>query len=172
MLREWKNAGYGGQLILEDTLASQDLVKAVGSALKGAWVASPTGQGPYYDAFTKQFQQAGDAELHPWAAPAYDAVVSTALALHRAGEASPAAIEKNLGPVTREGGTKVSTFKKGKQELDNGNEINFQGAGTPVNFTEFGNVFGDVGISTMTGKKFEVTKVIKAKDLRGVVDEY
>jgi ABC-type branched-subunit amino acid transport system substrate-binding protein len=172
MLRDWKNAGYGGQLILEDTLASQDLVKAVGQDLQGAWVASPTGQGPYYDTFTEQFEQAGDAELHPWAAPAYDAVVSTALALHRAGEASPAAIEKNLGPVTREGGTKVSTFEKGKQELDDGNDINFQGAGTPVNFTEFGNVWGHVGISTMTGSQFEQTKVIEAEELRGVVDEY
>lgn len=172
MLRDWSNAGYGRQLILEDTLVSQDLVDAVGSDINGAWVASPTGQGPSYDRFESEFQEAGDAELHAWAAPAYDSVVSTALALHRGGEASPEAIEKNLGPVTRQGGTKVTTFEEGKQELDNGNEINFQGAGTPVNFTGFGNVYGDVGISTVSEGEFSQTRVIKAQDLRDVVDEY
>ncbi|WP_458190492.1 ABC transporter substrate-binding protein [Haladaptatus sp. NG-WS-4] len=172
LLRDWSNAGYGNQPILEDTLASNDLVKAVGKDLKGAWVSSPTGQGPYYKEFVSAFKKAGDAELHAWAAPAYDAVVSTALALHKAGEASTEAIEKNLGPITRDGGTKVSTFEKGMKEIDNGNDINFQGAGTPVNFTGYGNVLGDVAITTMTGNKFEQTKVIKAKELSGVVDEY
>jgi ABC-type branched-subunit amino acid transport system substrate-binding protein len=172
LLRNWSDAGYGRQPMLEDTLNTDELASAVGSALEGAWSASPTGQGPYYDTFAEEFDAYGDAELNAWTAPAYDAVVATALALHRGGEATPAAIERNLGPVTRSGGTEVNTFAAGKEALDAGEEINFQGAGTTVDFTGFGNVLGSVAIYEATGSAFEVIETIDAGDLSDAVTEY
>jgi hypothetical protein len=98
--------------------------------------------------------------------------VATALALHRGGEATPAAIERNLGPVTRSGGTEVNTFAAGKEALDAGEEINFQGAGTTVDFTGFGNVLGSVAIYEATGSAFEVIETIDAGELSDAVTEY
>jgi ABC-type branched-subunit amino acid transport system substrate-binding protein len=172
LLRNWADAGYGTQPMLEDTLNTDGLAQAVGSDLEGAWSASPTGQGPFYDDFASRFSEYTDAELNAWTAPAYDAVMATALALHRGGEASREAIERNLGPVTRSGGTEVNTFAEGKEALDAGDEINFQGAGTPVDFTGFGNVLGSVAIFEATGSTFETIETIEASELTDAVTEY
>lgn len=172
IVREWSSAGYGTQLLLEDGLRSEDLINNAGQAASGAWLAVATGQGPGYDQFLEKYNQAGDADLHAWGVAAYDATNVAALAMERAGEASTQAIERNLGPVSREGGTTVQTFAEGKQALSNGDEINYQGAATPVNFTGFGNVFGDVGVEQVSPQGFEQIDVIPTDELRPLVDTY
>lgn len=172
IIREWDEAGYGGQLLVEDGLRDDDLIANVGEEAEGAWLAAATGQGPSYDTFVGRFEDAGDASLHPWGVAAYDATIAVALALHRAGEATPEGIEKNLGPVTRPGGTEVTTFADGKEALDNGDEINFQGAATPVDFTDFGNVFGDVGVEEISPDGFSQSDVIRASELTDLIETY
>lgn len=172
IIREWSNAGYGGQLLLEDGLRDQDLIDAVGQQGEGAWLAAATGEGPGYDAFLEKYEEAGDASLHPWGVAAYDAVNVTALAIQRAGEASHEAIERNLGPVSREGGTEVTTFADGRDALENGDEVNYQGAATPVDFTGFGNVFGDVAIERVTPDGFQQEDVVPTDELEPLVETY
>jgi ABC-type branched-subunit amino acid transport system substrate-binding protein len=174
LLSDWSDGGYGRQPILSDPLAQNDLASQVGSDLDGAWAASPGQAGPSFDSFVEVYEEAGDAELNGWTPPAWDAVNATALAIERAGEASREAIERNLGPVTREGGTEVTTFAEGKEALANDEEISYQGAATPTNFTNFGNVFGPVAISVAGGGEFSQEEVIPAEDIRGLVpeDEY
>jgi len=174
LLSDWSDGGYGRQPILSDPLAQNDLASQVGSDLDGAWAASPGQAGPSFDSFAEVYEEAGDAELNGWTPPAWDAVNATALAIERAGEASREAIERNLGPVTREGGTEVTTFAEGKEALANDEEISYQGAATPTNFTNFGNVFGPVAISVAGGGEFSQEEVIPAEDIRGLVpeDEY
>ena len=134
----------------------------------------PRQSGPNFDRFLDVYEEGGDAELNGWTPPAYDAVNVTALAIERAGEATPEAIERNLGPVSRDGGTEVATFEEGKEALDAGDEINYTGAATPVNFTDFGNVFGPVAISVAQGGEFSQEETIPAEDIRELVpaDEY
>ncbi|WP_433633650.1 ABC transporter substrate-binding protein [Halomicrococcus sp. NG-SE-24] len=170
LFRDWESGGYGRQPILSDVLADPKLAKTIGSKFDGAWSATPVGQGPYFQGFKSKFNNAGNAEMNAWVPCAYDSVVSTALAIERAGEASPKAIEKNLGPVTRKNGKTVSTFADGQKALKNG-EITFQGAATRCNFTQYGNVFGSVGIMTAQADSFKQTDVIKAKTLRKFVDQ-
>lgn len=174
LLSDWADGGYGRQPILSDPLAQNDLASQVGSDLDGAWAASPGQAGPSFDSFVETYEEAGDAELNGWTPPAWDAVNATALAIERAGEASREAIEQNLGPVTREGGTEVTTFAEGKEALANDEEISYQGAATPTNFTNFGNVFGPVAINVAGGGEFSQEEVIPAEDIRGLVpeDEY
>ncbi|WP_137283962.1 ABC transporter substrate-binding protein [Halorussus salinisoli] len=172
IVREWSTAGYGRQLLLEDGLRSADLIENAGEAADGAWIALAAGEGPGYDGFLSKYQQAGDADLHAWGVAAYDATNVTALAIERAGDASREAIERNLGPVSREGGTTVQTFAEGKQALADGNEINYQGAATPTDFTDFGNVFGDVGVERVTPDGFEQVDRIPTDDLKPLVETY
>lgn len=169
---EWSTAGYGSQLLLEDGLRDPQLVEAVGSQAEGAWIAAATGQGPGYDPFIEKFQEAGDADVHPWGVAAYDATNVVALAIERAGEATPDAIEANLGPVSREGGTAVQTFAEGQEALAAGDEINYEGAATPVDFTDFGNVFGDVAVEEVTSDGFEQIEVIPSDELEPLVETY
>lgn len=172
IVREWDSAGYGGQLLLEDGLRDPDLIENVGSQAEGAWIAAGSSEGPNYDTFIEKFQAAGDADVHTWGVAAYDAVNVTALAIERGGSADPETIQQNLGPVAREGGTVVSNFADGKEALANGEEVNYDGAATPVDFTEFGNVFGDVTVSTVTPDGFEVEGTVNADDLKGLVEDY
>ena len=172
IIREWSSAGYGKQLLLEDGLRSEDLINNAGQAGQGAWLAAASQQGPGYQQFADKFSQAGNADLHAWGVAAYDATNVTALAIQRAGEASPEAIERNLGPVSREGGTSVSTFAEGKQALTNGNEINYEGAATPTDFTRFGNVFGDVAVERVTPNGFEQIATVKSDQLKPLVETY
>ncbi|WP_458206847.1 ABC transporter substrate-binding protein [Haladaptatus sp. NG-SE-30] len=172
IVREWSSAGYGKQLLLEDGLRDQDLIDGAGQQASGAWLAAATGQGPGYDAFIQKFQQAGDADIHPWGVAAYDATNVVALAIERAGDASRDAIERNIGPVSRGGGTKVSTFAEGKEALSNDEGINYQGAATPVNFTDFGNVFGAVGVERISAQGFEQIDTIPTSELKPLVETY
>ncbi|MFD1514068.1 ABC transporter substrate-binding protein [Halomarina rubra] len=174
LLSDWSDGGYGRQPILSDPLAQNDLASQVGGDLDGAWAASPGQAGPSFDSFVETYEQGGDAELNGWTPPAWDAMHVTALAIERAGEATPEAIQQNLGPVSRDGGTEVTTFAEGKEALANGEEISYQGAATPTNFTNFGNVFGPVAINVAGGGEFSQEEVIPAEDIRGLVpeDEY
>ncbi|EMA70727.1 extracellular ligand-binding receptor [Halorubrum aidingense JCM 13560] len=170
-LSDWSDGGYGRQPILSDTLAQQAVIDQVGSDLHGAWAASPGRSGPSYDTFESIYLEEGDAEINGWTPPSWDAVQVTALAIERAGEATPEAIQRNLGPVSRGEGTTVSTFAEGKEALANGEEITYEGAATPVDFTEHGNVFGSVTISTAEEGGFVETTEVPAEDVREYVAE-
>ncbi|WP_245625964.1 ABC transporter substrate-binding protein, partial [Haloparvum sedimenti] len=170
-LSDWSDGGYGRQPILSDTLAQQAVIDQVGSDLHGAWVASPGRSGPSYDTFEGIYAEEGDAEINGWTPPSWDAVQVTALAIERAGEASPEAIQRNLGPVSRGDGTAVSSFAEGKEALANGEEITYEGAATPVDFTEHGNVFGSVTISTAQDGAFTATSEVSAEAVREYVAE-
>jgi branched-chain amino acid transport system substrate-binding protein len=170
-LSDWSDGGYGRQPILSDTLAQQAVIDQVGSDLHGAWVASPGRSGPSYDTFEGIYTEEGDAEINAWTPPSWDAVQVTALAIERAGETSPEAIQRNLGPVSRGEGTTVSTFAEGKEALANGEEITYVGAATPVDFTQHGNVFGSVTISTAEDGGFVETTEVAAEDVREYVPE-
>lgn len=172
IIRNWDEGGYGGQLLLEDGLMSGDLIDAVGEAADGAWIAAGSTQGPNYAAFEPKYSEFGDAEIHTWGVASYDATNVLALATHHAGEASHDAIEESIGAVTREGGTTVSTFAEGKEALDSGEEINYEGAVTNVDFTPHGNVWGDVAVSTVTPDGFEEAFTVGADRLQEQIDDY
>lgn len=58
-----------------------------------------------------------------------------ALAMHKAGEASGTAIAQNLRSVSRGDNAQTVTvgqFQKAKDLLDDGSDINYQGASSPV----------------------------------------
>lgn len=172
ILQNWDEGGYGGQLLMEDGLRDQTLIEEVGDLAEGAWIAAGSTQGPNYDQFLSSYEETSDRELHPWAVAAYDATNVIALAVHHAGEASHEAIQQSIGDVARDGGTAVTTFAEGKEALDNGDEINYEGAVTDCNFTEHGNVWGDVVIERVTPDGFETEYTISSDDLRDEIDEY
>jgi ABC-type branched-subunit amino acid transport system substrate-binding protein len=171
-VENWSNGGYGRQLLMEDGLMSEDLISSVGEMADGAWIAAGSTQGPNYDSFETKFTEAGDADIHTWGVAAYDATNLLALAVHHAGEASHDAIQQSIGAVTREGGTTVSTFAEGKEALDAGDEVNYEGAVTNVDFTQHGNVWGNVAVSRVTPDGFEEEFSISADTLQETIEDY
>jgi ABC-type branched-subunit amino acid transport system substrate-binding protein len=144
-----------------------------------ARVSVPAIAGPYaqtyldkFDSFVQESDQyADDMTVNNWSASAYDAITVTALAIERAGEVSPEAIERNLGPVTRNPGpgTEVSTFAEGKEALDNGDEISYVGAQTAVRFNDTGDVFNAARIWDLEPDAWSERDLIAAARIRNVV---
>ena len=186
LVEDWADVGFGGQPLLDDLLRTEAFFEAVGTAATGTRFATATGTGPAYARFEEGFldpdfgEEVRNRDLHPWAAAAYDATVLAALAIHRAGEATPEAIQRNLGPVSRPGGTTVETFEDGKAALEDGEEIHYVGAASPADFTPAGNVLGEVRIDEVTVGAalegdlgaFEEMGRVEAEVVEAVLDEH
>ncbi|MFB6205785.1 MAG: ABC transporter substrate-binding protein [Haloglomus sp.] len=180
MLNEWKQAGYGSKVMLSNPMKNSKVRKELGSRLEEDWVrvSVPAIAGPYadtylskFDSFVKESDEYKDsATVNNWSASAYDAITISALAIQRAGEASHEAVEKNLGPVARPPGKKVSTFGEGKKALEAGEEINFVGAQTKVNFNDNGDVFNAAQIWNLAPEWEKVTQV-SGSAIRDVVEK-
>jgi len=167
LLRNWDDGGYGGNVLLSNPLRNSNLVENVGSLAESTegWVrvSVPAIAGPWADSYIGElgnFVGQGDNDYpsdltrNNWSASAYDAMTVCALAIQRAGEASHDAIQQNLGPVARPPGTDVSTFAEGKEALENGDEINFNGAQTNVDFNDFGDVFNRADVLELASDGF------------------
>ncbi|WP_276300216.1 ABC transporter substrate-binding protein [Halorussus lipolyticus] len=128
------------------------LQRGIDSDYDGEWVLSagliPDSPPDYYEGLygatiaarrstgaQKLSQKLGDiAPLAPYTQHAYDALFLQALAVERAGEATPKAVAENLRAVSGgEGHTvTVGQFDRAKQLLDAGREINYEGASSSV----------------------------------------
>jgi branched-chain amino acid transport system substrate-binding protein len=183
VMKNWNSGGYGGNVMLANPLKNPQMVDNAGGIAgeAGGWVRTsvPAIAGPYADGYLDEFNSfisdsddhASDLSQNNWSASAYDAMTITALAIQKAGEASPEAIQKNLGKVARGPGTKVSTFKAGKDALDNGDEINYQGAQTKVNFNEFGDVFNQANVFELSSDGYSQTGSVSASQIRKNIEQ-
>lgn len=172
IIRNWQDGGYGRQLLMEDGLRDGSLIDEVGGEAEGAWIAAGSSEGPNYDQFLSSYQEVSDEELHPWGVAAYDATNVLALAIHHAGGVGSAAIQQSIGAISRPDGTTVTTFAEGREALDNDEEINYEGAVTNCDFTDHGNVWGNVVVERVTPDGFETEFTIEADQLQDRIDEY
>ncbi|MFB6254835.1 MAG: ABC transporter substrate-binding protein, partial [Halobacteriaceae archaeon] len=132
ILKQWAEGGYGGQWVLSEGLNSDKFLKDLKNIVSGMYLASPD---PEQTVGAERFKnKIGEANTL-FAAHAYDALFLMALAIHKAGSADDGTpIAKNIRPVSRQGQTvTVGEFAEAKDLLDNGNDINYQGASSPVN---------------------------------------
>lgn len=119
-----------------------------------------------YSGFVKKYKQKYGKKPGIFAPEAYDMMNVVALAWERAGSPGREAIVNNLRPVGNPGGEKVTEYASGKKILNSGNEIDYQGAATPCNFDENGNVFGPIAIAQVKDGKWKNVRVYSASELR------
>lgn len=174
LMKNWIEGGYGKPLIGEDTLAQAEVYNTLGDQLSqvDVRVAKPSSSGPVAEQVRSRFNDRWpDVDLNPWGLASYEATIVPALAAHRAGSADPKDIEKNIGPVARGPGKKVETFEAGKNALDDGDEINFQGAGSTVNFTGDGNVVGPTVVEQVTPEGAEEVDTVSEESVKEVLTD-
>jgi hypothetical protein len=73
-----------------------------------------------------------------WASYTYDACNLIALSLQAAGEYDSTAMRDEIYELSRPPGTEVASFAEGKSELEDGNEINYQGVSGSVDINDAG----------------------------------
>lgn len=178
LIRNWSDGGYGGNLMLSNPLRNPDIVSNVGSVAESmdGWmrVSVPAISGPYADTYRSEldsFVKSSDDypnDLGPnnWSASSYDSFTLSALAIHAAGSTDHTEIQKQIGRLARPGGTKVRTFQAGKEALDNGEDVDFRGAQTTVDFNKFGDVFNAARIFSVTADGFTRVTQVSADAIR------
>jgi ABC-type branched-subunit amino acid transport system substrate-binding protein len=148
--QQWNELGYSSDdaiVVVTNGAMSEDIFQPY---FEGVLQASSRPAGPTKDEFEELFSEFSEHEPNVWTYANWDAAMVGALAMERAlqqeGEITPATIQQSIGPVAREGGTTVTSFEAGKTELQNGNEVNYDGAASATEFDKFGNVSAAVNI--------------------------
>jgi branched-chain amino acid transport system substrate-binding protein len=134
ILKQWSEGGYGGEWALSVGLNSKDFLGEYADITDGMYLQSE--RAAETDG-TERFRQKMGGDFTVFAPHSYDALFLIALAIHRAGEATGRAIAENLRAVSRPPGEKVTVgeFERAKELLDGGDEVNYQGASSPVDLS-------------------------------------
>lgn len=123
--------------------------------------------GESYDIMMSKFQKvygAGAKPANTFAVNMYDALVIGALAIQAAGEATPEAVSEYVPKVACPPGVKVHSYLEGKKALEEGKEIDYEGAGSLCNFDEYGNVYPPCGMYMMINGKFQQIAVYSSAE--------
>ncbi|NHN59189.1 MULTISPECIES: ABC transporter substrate-binding protein [Halorussus] len=167
ILQQWSNGGYGGEWVLSEGLNSSQFFQDLSDITDGMYVASPS---PESTQSSDTFDEAmGDQAGTLFAPHAYDGLFLQALAMHKAGEASGTAIAENIRSVSRPGGEKVyaGEFEKAKRLLDEGTEIDYQGASSPVDMNKSLEPLNRFAVMQVSGGETEELEAIERSWFEG-----
>jgi branched-chain amino acid transport system substrate-binding protein len=171
MLSQWAEQGYGGNWVLHTSLLSNDVIENVGAdimnGMYGVRTKPPTGDAT--ESFVSDYESAyPDAQVFdPYSWNSYDALVSWALAVEKAGTTDPAAVKQEMRPVSNPEGETVSygEFGAGVEKIRAGTDIDYSGPSGNVNYDDNGDVASDMVVVKVEEGKFANKDVIAAEDL-------
>ncbi|MGH7777560.1 MAG: ABC transporter substrate-binding protein [Candidatus Dormibacterales bacterium] len=154
-----------------DVTGGSEYLKAVtfpvaNAHLTSVYGTSVSGQGA--DEFNRAFAAMNGSSAIPLANAnyAYDAVVSLALAIQKAGTTSGAAVIKAMKNVTNPPGSTCSTYASCLALVKSGKDVNYDGASGDLNYNQYDNVFGPYGAFQvdLSGNEHQVM-LLSAPDL-------
>ena len=130
-------------IIVPDGLIDDSLPTEVDNDFSNVVGTSPASAGPGADFFASSYEEEYGSSPQVFNAQAYDAMAVYILAQVAAGgDADGTAVRDNIRPVANPEGTEItpSELADGIEMLMNGDEINYQGASSPVNFDDEGDM--------------------------------
>ena len=167
ILRQSLENGFFKRFILTDGMKDQSILNEIGAKnLEGSFGVAP--EAPAESDALKRFNAAYQgATKHPvdslFIRETYDAVMLLALAIEKAGSVDRTAIRNALRPVANPPGEAVlpNEWKKAKQLIAEGKDVDYVGAAGPHNFDEVGDVAGSIGHFEVKNGKFETVEVVR-----------
>jgi ABC-type branched-subunit amino acid transport system substrate-binding protein len=163
--QNWAERNIDTPVLVGNDVVNADFISRVGAEAAQGFFGPTPGVGPAFDTYAEQYEAMHGEPPSAFTQNNYDTAIGFALALHRAGEISRGALADNFRAVCNPDGTEVSTFPEGKEELDAGNEINFQGAGSSMDFTENNNVIGSTNIQNVQDGEWTTITTVTAEDV-------
>lgn len=138
ILKQWDRGGYGGELVMTESMDAPSTLQEITDIVEGSHMTSLSPQrGQSYEYFE---QQISEEELVVFSAHAYDALVLISLAMEQGGEASGVTVSQNILDVSRPPGTEVYAgpdgFSEAQDLIADGEDINYQGASSPADLTD------------------------------------
>lgn len=147
VFKEIFRSGYEGQVITVSIATTDEFKEAVGEAANGVihGVPVPPIDSPAYKQYLEEaeLEDTGNVQ-HPFGTAGRDQMTTLLLAIEKAGTADDsAAVAKAMWDVTTgEGKKPVHNLTEGLEALRAGEEINYSGASSSVEFDEEGMVLG------------------------------
>ncbi len=153
----------GTTIFVTDGLQSNDLPGNVDNPMENVVGTAPSATGPGVETFNQLYQEEYGSEPGVFTAQAYDATVVHILAQLRAGELSGTAVSEAIREVANPGGEVVGpdNLAEATEMAANGDEIQYQGASSAVEFDENGDLRGvDYEVFEFSLDGYEVTNTI------------
>ncbi len=155
-----------------DVTSGDDYLKAITYPIAHDHLISVFGTnatGAAADNFSKAFADQNGPTAQPIAGAnyAYDAVVSLALAMDKAGTTDGPAVIAAMKQVTNPPGTPCDTYSDCLKGIKAGNKVKMDGSSGDLIFNQYNNVFGPYGAfqaDASTGKEAQV-QLLSASDL-------
>ncbi|CQR49599.1 MULTISPECIES: ABC transporter substrate-binding protein [Haloferax] len=141
LFRDYYSASDGSQEILvPDGMRSGSMPGQVGNDMANVTGTAPAAGGPNQDTFNQLFEDEYDAAPGVFTSQTYDSVAIQLLANAAAGENSGPAIKDQMRRMANPGGMTVGpdNLVEGIEAAANGEDIDYQGASSSVNFDENG----------------------------------
>jgi ABC-type branched-subunit amino acid transport system substrate-binding protein len=164
-IKNYTELGAEFDMFLSNDVITQEFVDSVGADAMTGMLGQAPAAGPANEQFVTAFEEMHGEQPGVFANSAYDAINLIALAFQKEGEASRAAIANHLGDLGNPPGTQVSTFADGKQALENGEEIDYQGAANPQNFDDTGDPLGPFSVMKVQDGSWTEVKTYAADTL-------
>ncbi|WP_137286214.1 ABC transporter substrate-binding protein [Halorussus salinisoli] len=164
-IQNFRELGVEIPLLLSNDVITPDFIDQMGAETMEGMLGQAPAPGPAFDQFASKYEEAHGERPGTFSDSSYDAMNLIALAIQKAGEASRQAVAQNLRSVGGPPGQKVTTFPEGKQALENGNEIDYQGAANPQNFDENGNVVGPFSVVRVENGEWTEIQTFSASEL-------
>jgi branched-chain amino acid transport system substrate-binding protein len=162
LLKELYKAGYAGARIAQGYAVNQKLLESMPAEVSdGTYAASPS---PAVESagYKRLAKFLGNSDLDPYSCQCHDHASLVVLAIARAkGEASGTAIRDTVRKISQGAGVKVDSAVEGLKLLAQGQEINYEGASGPCDFTEIGDILDcKIRIDQAQGAKLKFVKMI------------
>ena len=140
ILRELYRAGYEGKKFTFGYAANAKMLDSLPADVTEGLVAFSPSPDPDSPAYAAVKQALGTDAPDTYACQVHDHISLIALAIAKAGDASGVAIHDAVRRVSQGGGTKVTSAVDGLRLLAAGQDVNYDGASGPCDFTERGDI--------------------------------
>jgi len=132
----------GTDIVVTDGLKDPSLPSEVGNSMDNVSGTAPTAAGPGRDFFTSAYQDEYDTEPGVFTSQAYDASAVCVLANIAGGENNGTAVRDNMRSVANPEGEQFgpSTLADAVEAVAAGDDINYAGASSSVDFDENGDM--------------------------------
>jgi len=175
LFRDYYSASDGSEEILvPDGLQDAALPGQVGNDMANVTGTAPAAGGPAQEAFNTAFQDRYDRSPGVFSSQSYDSAAVLILANAAAGENDGTALRDQMRNVANPGGTEVTpeNLVEGVELAASGEDINYQGASSDVNFNEAGDPANAAyQIWTFAGQDAESVEVSETLSFEGDTPE-
>lgn len=179
ILKQWDRGGYGGTVVAAEALFLHDMFDRLADIMEGSYITTIRPEKtPSWNYFQAEMRKR-DQEITTFSSHSYDALFLEALAIHKADELNGLEIARNIKSISRPPGEKVFAgsegFQNAKDLLDDGEEIDYQGASSDTDLSCYKEPFNRFAINQIVRgdeedpAKVETVQTIPADFFRGKV---